>query len=62
MPRRLACLDRAGHLNRATKQEQLLGQGGLASIGVTDDGKGPPAVDFTGDLFGEQVFWFHGCG
>ena len=35
----------AGELNRAAKQEQLLGQRGLAGVGVRDDREGAPARD-----------------
>ena len=44
----LAPLHRARHLNRPAEQQQLLGQGGLARIGMGDDGKSPPLADFLG--------------
>src|ERR1700679_834161 len=37
---RLAALHGARHLNGAAEQQQLLGQSGLARVGVRDDGKG----------------------
>lgn len=58
----LAGFDGPGHLNGPTEQKQLFGQRCFASVRVTDDGKGPPTVDFTRNLFGEQAFWFHGSG
>ncbi len=36
------------HLNGAAEQQELLGQGGLARIGVGNDGKSPPFADFLG--------------
>ncbi len=41
--RRLAALHRAGHLDRAAEQQQLLGQRGLAGVGVRDDREGAAA-------------------
>src|SRR5690625_1065958 len=49
MARRLAGLDAAGNLNGASKQQQLFGECGLASIGVRNDGKGAPSGDFLGN-------------
>ena len=46
MARRLAALDGAGHGDGAAKQQQLLGQGGLAGIRVRDDREGPSPTDF----------------
>ncbi len=46
MARRLASLDRAGHLDRAAEQQQLLGQRGLAGVRVRDDREAAAAVDF----------------
>ena len=42
VPARLAPLDRPRHLNRAAEQEQLLGQRGLARVGMRNDRKRPP--------------------
>ena len=42
----LAALDRAGHLDRAAEQQQLLGQRGLAGVGVGNDGEGAAARGF----------------
>ena len=44
--RRLAPLDRAGHLDRAAEQQQLLGQRRLAGVRVRDDRKAAAAGDF----------------
>ncbi|MNY10036.1 hypothetical protein D3C86_1429900 [compost metagenome] len=44
-----ARLDRAGHVDGASVQQELLGEGGLTRVGVRDDGEGPA----TPDLFGE---------
>jgi len=41
-----AAFDRAGQLDRAAEQQQLFGQGGLASIGVGDDGEGASPIEF----------------
>ena len=38
----------AGELDRAAEQEQLLGQRGLAGVGVRDDSEGAPARDGIG--------------
>src|SRR5574337_78741 len=46
VPRRLAALHRAGHLDRAAEQQQLLGQRGLARVRVADDGKGAATAGF----------------
>jgi hypothetical protein len=43
MPGRLAALHGAGHLNRATEQQQFLGQCRLAGVRVRDDRKGTSA-------------------
>jgi hypothetical protein len=40
---RLAAADGAGDLDGAAVQQQLLGQGGLAGVGVGNDREGPPA-------------------
>ena len=34
---------RAGRPDRAAGQQQVLGQGGLAGVGMADDGEGAPA-------------------
>ena len=39
-------LDLAGEIDGAAEQQQLLGQRGLAGVGVGDDGKGAPARHF----------------
>ena len=43
---RLAAAHRAGQLDRAGVQQQLLGQRRLAGVGVRDDGKRPAPGDF----------------
>ena len=43
--RALARLDGPRHLDRAPVEQQLLGQRGLARVGVGDDGERPPARD-----------------
>ena len=40
----LVTLDCPSHVYSTTKEEELLGQGRLPSIGVTDDGEGSPLV------------------
>mmetsp|Transcript_26231 Transcript_26231/g.62007 ORF Transcript_26231/g.62007 Transcript_26231/m.62007 type:complete len:1071 (-) Transcript_26231:600-3812(-) len=60
MPGRLARLHRAGDLDRAGEQQQLLGQRGLAGVGVADDGEGAAAADFRLDAAGDG--FGHGCG
>jgi hypothetical protein len=40
----------------ATIKQQLLGQRGLASVGVRDDGKGPPTGDFFLKSHGQGSF------
>ena len=42
-------LDVAGELDGAAEQQKLLGQRGLAGIGMRDDGEGAPALDFVGE-------------
>ena len=39
---------RARHLNQVAEQQQLLGYGCFARIGVRDDSKSPSLIDFTG--------------
>src|SRR6266481_5011931 len=41
-------LDLARQLYRPAKQQQFLGQGGLAGVGMRDDRKGPPAQNLVG--------------
>ncbi len=41
----LACFDRARHLDRTAKKQQLFGEGSLTRIGMGDDGKGAPTAD-----------------
>src|SRR6266446_8782669 len=41
-------LDLARKLDRPTKQQQFLGQGGLAGVGVRNDRKGAPAQNLVG--------------
>ena len=43
---RLAAADGAGQLDRAGVEQQLLGQRGLAGVGVGNDGERPPPGDF----------------
>ena len=38
----------AGRADRAPGQQQVLGQGGLAGVGVGDDGEGAPARSLRG--------------
>ena len=45
VPRRPASLDGAGEPDRSAEQQQLLGEGGLARIGVGDDRERAPAFD-----------------
>ena len=52
VPRGTPCLDRAGEVDGAAVQEQLLGQRGLTGVGVRDDRKGPAPGDFMGEAFG----------
>ena len=42
----LARGDRAGELHRAAVEQELLGQRGLAGVGVGDDGEGSSPGDF----------------
>src|SRR5205085_7968786 len=44
-----ARLDLAGELDRAAEQQELLGQRGLAGIGVRDDRESAPARDLVGE-------------
>jgi hypothetical protein len=46
--RGLAALHGARHLNGAAEQQELLGQGGLARVGVGNDGKSSSLADFLG--------------
>jgi hypothetical protein len=48
----LARLHRAGDVDRAGEQQQLLGQRGLAGIGVGDDREGTAAAHFAGQRAG----------
>src|SRR5690606_11943352 len=41
-----ARLDRAGHLNSPTEQQQLFREGGLAGVWVADDGERATSFDF----------------
>jgi hypothetical protein len=43
-------LDRAGELDRAAEQEQLLGQRGLARVRVRDDREGAPPAHLLGEV------------
>ena len=45
--------DVAGKLDGTAGAKQVLGQGGLAGVGVGDDGEGAPAGDFGGERAGE---------
>ena len=38
----LVALDGSGHMDGAAEQQQFLGKGGFARVGVGDDGEGPP--------------------
>src|SRR5690606_15063259 len=44
-PRLALGADLAGHLDRAAEQQELLGQRGLAGVGMRNDRKGPAAGD-----------------
>jgi hypothetical protein len=44
MPRRFSGLDRTGHLNRTTKQQQFFGQSRLPGIRMADDAECPAAM------------------
>src|SRR3546814_1103373 len=46
---RLAALDGAGKLDRAAEQQQLFGQGGLAGVGMRNDGERAAARRALGD-------------
>ena len=50
VPARLAPAHRAGQLDRAGVQQQLLGQRGLAGVGVRNDGEGAAPRDFALEL------------
>ena len=47
-PRLAARLDRAGGMDRAAEQQQMLGQRRLAGVGMRDDREGPAARGFGG--------------
>jgi len=58
MARRLAPLHRARHRDGAAEQQELLGECGLARVGVRDDREGPPPTDFgieLGHVVGREV-------
>jgi hypothetical protein len=42
-------LDLACEIDRAAEQQELLGQRGLAGVGMGDDRKGPPPRDLGGE-------------
>jgi len=44
----LVGLHRAGGLDRAAEEQELLGERGLARVRVADDGEGPPLADLIG--------------
>ena len=44
-------LDRAGQVDRAAVEQELLGQRRLAGVRVRDDGEGPAARDFATEAF-----------
>ena len=52
----LARLDRAGDLDRAREQQQLLGQRGLTRVRVGNDGKRAAALDLFFDFGGSLGF------
>ena len=52
LPPVLAPANRAGELNRAGIQQQLLRQRGLAGVGVRDDGERPPPRHFAVEIRG----------
>jgi hypothetical protein len=51
--RALARLHRAGHQDGAAEQQQLLGQRGLAGVGVGNDGEGAPLLHVAQQVGGE---------
>ncbi len=54
-PALAARLDLAGKLDRPAEQQQLLGEGGLAGVGVGDDGEGAPPRDLASKPGGELI-------
>jgi len=66
---RAARPDRSGQVHRPAVQQELLGEGGLAGVGMRDDRKGPPTADLFDDPGGALegflhagVPWFRGFG
>ena len=53
---RALALDRAGRLNAARVQQELLGKGGLTCVGVRNDGKSATRGDFVGQARHEGPF------
>jgi hypothetical protein len=60
VPRALSRLHRAGQLDRAAEEQQLLGQRRLARVGVGDDGERASSLDFIGDSSGRHRVVFLG--
>ena len=58
--RGLAALDGAGQLDRAAEQQQLLGERGLAGVGVRDDGEGAATRHFVERVMVSSVADFTG--
>ncbi len=48
-------MNSAGPLQRSGVQQELLGKGGLASVGMTNDGEGTPTGSFGKDAFAHNV-------
>ena len=47
--------------DRAAEQQQMLGQRGLAGVGMRDDRKGPPPSGFMGERVGHGRRGIHNC-
>ncbi len=54
MARGLAALHGTRHLDGAPEQQQLLGERGLAGVGVGNDGEGSSLPDLVGDCLGHD--------
>ncbi len=57
MARGLAPLDGPGELDGAAEKQQLLGERGLAGVGVGDDGEGAATRDFVDELGHPRGFY-----